>query len=450
MFDVILAHNNKFGIGLHGKIPWKCPEDRALFKALTINSILIMGRKTVETLPKLPDRTIFCISRRGILSSDNNESKIFPDIGQALIFAEKIYPNKKIFIGGGAEIYKLALTELVNMVREIHISIIDDNTECDTHFILDSNFQIVETRKLSNTSTYNRYIQKNKQELQYLSLLNEIIQNGVTRNCRNGETKSLFGKNMTFDLREGFPLLTTKKMFFRGIVEELLFFLKGDTNSKLLEEKGVNIWKGNTHRDFLDKLGMHERKEGIMGPLYGYQWRFFNAKYDDVTGKPLEQGVDQLKLVIDTIRKDPYSRRIMMTDFNPVQAMEGVLYPCHSILLQFYVTESYLDMYCYNRSQDVFLGTPFNIASSALLLSLIASVTNLSPRYLHMGLGDVHIYKAHYEQVLEQLKRNPFPFPHLILKKSPKEISDLEILTSADITIENYRNHPTIKAEMVV
>lgn len=458
MFDIIVSHNKyHFGIGLNGKIPWHCREDLELFKEITKDSILIMGRKTVETLPKLQGRIVFCLSRSGNLATDNNDSKIFPDLEVALKAAKDQYPCKNIFIAGGSEIYELVLQKAADKISNIHVSVIDDITVCDTYlpcyweFFANCSFSMVEKRNLTpqTENTYYHFTRKNKQEAQYLSLLREILENGTTRNGRNGETKSLFGKNMIYDLREGFPLLTTKKMFFRGIVEELLFFIRGDTNSKLLEEKGVNIWKGNTNREFLDKLGMQERKEGIMGPLYGYQWRFYNAKYDEKTGKPLEQGVDQLKLVIDTIRKDPYSRRIIMTDFNPAQAMDGVLYPCHSILLQFYVTDSYLDMYCYNRSQDVFLGTPFNIASSALLLTLIASVTNLTPRYLHMGLGDVHIYQAHYSHVKKQTKRVPYQFPRLVLKKAPKELTDLETLNAADISIEKYYNHPSIKAEMI-
>lgn len=450
MVDIIVAHNFQYGIGRQGKIPWHCPEDLKLFKKLTSDSILIMGRKTVESLPNLPDRIIFCLSKSKNLSSDNNDSKIFSDFHTMIQYAKEHYPNKKIFIAGGAQIYDLAFKTIFNQIVDIHISIIQNDTFCDTFFNhnLSQKFSLIEKQVLQ-TVVYHHYRKKNEQEKQYLSLLSEIFQDGTTRFGRNGETKSLFSKNMTFNLQEGFPLLTTKKMFFRGIVEELLFFIRGETNSKILEEKGVNIWKANTDRTFLDKINMEDRKEGIMGPLYGYQWRFFNAKYNQENGKPLEKGFDQLKLVIDTIKQDPSSRRILMTDFNPLQATDGVLYPCHSILLQFYVSDNYLDMYCYNRSQDLFLGTPFNIASSALLLTFIANVTKLLPRFLHMGLGDVHIYKPHYTRVLEQIYRHPYPFPHLKITKTLNNLSDLENLSSKDITIENYFSYPTIKAEMV-
>jgi thymidylate synthase len=255
----------------------------------------------------------------------------------------------------------------------------------------------------------------------------------------------MFFKNMSFDLRKGFPILTTKKMFFRGIVEELLFFLRGETDSKVLEKKGINIWRGNTERKFLDHNGFKDREPGMMGPMYGYQWRFFGAEYEESTGKPKTVGVDQLKYVIDTIVKDKNSRRIIMTDFNPSQAFSGVLFPCHSIIVQFYVYENYLDMYCYNRSQDLFLGTPFNISSSALLLSIIAKKTGLYPRYLHIGMGDVHLYEEHLELINIQRDRIPYSLPQLILP----EIDVFENIKTEDIVLQNYLSHPAIKANMV-
>lgn len=445
MFDIIIAVNAENGIGINGKIPWRCPADLSHFRQLTENSILIVGRKTAETLPELPNRLVLTIS------NTKKCFKTFTTMKMALDFAKYFYPEKKVFVAGGAETYKTALLYNKNEIDKIHISHIPDNSPCDTYFDIKEYLtpQWKGVKTYFDTFTY-EVLQKteNVQEKQYLKILQEILSFGTVRETRNGQTKSLFGKTMKFDLREGFPLLTTKKMFFRGIVEELLFFLRGETDSKILEEKGVNIWKGNTSRDFLDKLGMKERREGIMGPLYGYQWRYFNAKYDEMTGKPITEGVDQLKNVIETIIKDPFSRRIIMTDFNPAQALEGVLYPCHSIVLQFYVSEGHLDMSCYNRSQDTFLGTPFNIASSALLLSLISKVTNLSPRYLHMNLGDVHIYESHYSVASKQIKRTPYSFPKLILKDI-KTLQELENLQFSDINIENYVSHPAIKAEMV-
>jgi thymidylate synthase len=279
-----------------------------------------------------------------------------------------------------------------------------------------------------------------------LNLLKRVATSGQLTYGRNGIVKSLFSSHLSFNLQNGFPLLTTKKMFFRGIVEELIFFLKGETDSKLLEAKKINIWKGNTNREFLDTHGKTTYEEGDMGPMYGYQWRNFGKEYkklDSMVG-----GVDQLMNVINTIKTDPKSRRILMTDYNPAQADEGVLYPCHSIILQFYVDDQgkFLDMYCFNRSSDLFLGLPFNIASSALLLTIIAYLTNLKPRMLDLSLGDCHIYEEHFKQVEEQLIRIPFQFP---LIQVVKPFEKVEELTFEHFEVVAYKSHESIKAVMV-
>lgn len=285
-------------------------------------------------------------------------------------------------------------------------------------------------------------------EQQYLNLLKDILANGRWREGRNGKTCSLFKKDLVFDLRNGFPLLTTKKMFFRGVVEELLFFMRGETNSKKLEEKNVNIWRGNTVREFLDSIGMKDRKEGILGPCYGYQWRFFNAKYDEENAKPLEKGVDQLNNVINLIKTDPNSRRIMLTSYNPAQVHLGVLPPCHSVFIQFYVDREYLDMYAVNRSSDVFLGLPFNIASYALFLSIVAKITNKTARMLHITLGDTHLYENHVTPALEQVKNRPFQFARVVMP-SINNLDDLESLSARDFSLVDYKSAPVIKADMV-
>ncbi len=439
--DLIVVCDENRGIGLRNGLPWFCKEELAVFREKTMQSVLLVGRKTAESLPYLPGRFIVCL-----------QSKLWNGISceceDAISYAQKRFPGKKIFVAGGGKTYKKFL-EKPNLIDKVHISIMKGKYECDTYLDINlSDFVVVEKKDYAE---FTHYVLKNSPdgEKQYLTLLRNVLTNGVVRDGRNGETKSLFFGNLSFDLRQGFPLLTTKKMFFRGIIEELLFFLRGDTNSKLLEEKGVNIWKGNTCREFLDSLGMKNRPEGMMGPMYGYQLRHFNARYDETTGKPLENGIDQLKNVIDLIKTDPGSRRIVMTDFNPCQAMDGVLYPCHSIVVQFYVIENSLDMFCYNRSQDLFLGTPFNIASSALLLCIIANVTKLQPRFLHMSLGDTHIYKCHYDVVKEQIERFRYLFPTLRIIKDLQSITDIEEMQSTDIVLENYVSNSVIKAEMV-
>jgi thymidylate synthase len=225
-------------------------------------------------------------------------------------------------------------------------------------------------------------------------------------------------------------------MFLRGVVEELLFFLRGETDTKILEKKGVNIWKPNT-----------EDRGGLMGPMYGSQWRHFNANLDDfdVETSTYRGGYDQLQNVLNLIKTDPKSRRILMTTFNPAQADKGVLYPCHSIVNQFYVDGEFLDMTCYNRSSDLFLGLPFNIASSALLLHIIAKLTNYKPRMFHLHLGDCHIYESHTEVVKTQLERIPKSPP----KVSIRDFNSVEELTYEHFTLVDYTSYASIKAEMI-
>jgi len=287
-------------------------------------------------------------------------------------------------------------------------------------------------------------------DIEYSNLLTEVSKQ-VLRNSRNARVHSLFCKHLSFDLTNGFPLLTTKRMFWKGIVEEFLFFIQGQTDTQILEEKGVKIWAPNTSREFLDGLGMHNRPEKHMGPMYGYQWRFFNAPYDEKTGKPKSPGVDQFVNLIRGIRNDPGSRRHLLTDYNPCQVQQGVLYPCHSLIIQFYVNQNQLDMFCYNRSSDVFLGLPFNIASSSLLLSLVAYLTKLVPGKLHLSLGDCHVYEQHYSAVNEQLLRVPWKPPQLTIRMTEHStIEDtLKHLKSSDFILSEYSSHDAIRAPMI-
>jgi dihydrofolate reductase/thymidylate synthase len=449
MFNVILAITKDNGIGYNGSIPWNSSTDLQLFKKLTMDSTIIMGRKTVETLPELPGRTILCLSKSDSFHS-SNVKHTFRDFDSAINFAKQNYIN--IFIAGGAEIYNIVFNKYKNQIQNIYLSIMKDQTiKCDT-FV---NFSPIEWKILYKTdypdfTHYKLCYSKDSGEFQYLNLLKDVYNNGFEKVGRNGITKSSFGKNITFNLiKDGFPLLTTKKMFFRGIVEELLFFIKGQTNSKILEEKGINIWKGNTCREFLDNIGKLERQEGILGPMYGYQWRHYNAKYDEIQAKNLEPGIDQLKNVINLIKNDPHSRRILLTDYNPLQSDQGVLYPCHSIIIQFYVEENFLDMLTMSRSCYLFHGCPFNIASYALLLVLISKVTNLKARNLHISFGDSHIYQEHYDVVHTQLSRIPYIFPDIYITKDLKTLEDIENLKFEDFIISDYNYYETLKAPMI-
>lgn len=246
-------------------------------------------------------------------------------------------------------------------------------------------------------------------ENNYLELLKKVLKNGSLRQTRNAETISLFGESVEFDLSYGFPLLTTKKMFFTGIVKELLWFLNGKTNVNELKADGVHIWDGNTTREFLDGIGLHHYPEGCAGPIYGYQWRNFNAPYDVETMSPKGIGFDQLMFCIRELQTNPTSRRMVMSGWNPSQMPEMCLPPCH-VLYQFYVEGDRLSCQLYQRSADLFLGLPFNIASTALLVILIGTLTGYKPGKIKICIGDAHIYKSHVDNVFTQIKRLPMAF----------------------------------------
>ncbi|TFH86589.1 thymidylate synthase [Billgrantia azerbaijanica] len=264
-------------------------------------------------------------------------------------------------------------------------------------------------------------------EQPYLDLMRDVLTRGVERTDRTGVgTRSLFGHQMRFDLSRGFPLLTTKKLHLRSIIHELLWFLRGDTNIAYLKEHGVRIWD-----EWADE-------NGDLGPVYGYQWR----SWPDPRGGH----VDQIARLLEQIRETPQSRRLIVSAWNPAQVDEMQLPPCHC-LFQFYVAEGRLSCQLYQRSADIFLGVPFNIASYALLTQMIAQVTGLEPGDFVHTLGDAHLYLNHLEQARLQLARTPLAPPRLRLNP---EVHDLFAFRFEDIAIEGYEAHPHIKAEVAV
>lgn len=298
----------------------------------------------------------------------------------------------------------------------------------------------------------------NQEELQYLHLLATIL-NGSERTDRTGVgTFGIFGSQLRFSLEnDKVPMLTTKKIFTKGVIEELLFFLRGETNTKKLEAAGVNIWKGNTTREFLDKRGLTDLPEGDMGKSYSFQYRNFGGKitsnkYDASKRPPMNRyadGVDQISEALHLLKTDPYSRRIVVSAWNPKQLSEMALPPCHCFY-QMYVDNGKLSLQWYQRSVDSFLGLPFNILSYAILTKLFAAAANLEPGELVFVGGDTHIYKNHVKQVLEQIVREPYPFPTMKIKKKIQTVEDMENLSFEDFVFENYQSHPLIKAPMAI
>lgn len=289
------------------------------------------------------------------------------------------------------------------------------------------------------------------QEDGYLNLVRAIIQDGEEREGRNGKTYSIFGGRLEFDLQKGFPLLTTKRMFWKGIAEELLWFLRGSTDATELQKRGVHIWDGNTTRAFLDSRGLADYKEGECGPIYGYQWRCFGGDY------PLnDNGTDQIRYVLNELYTNPQGRRAIICAWNPKQLTKMCLPPCH-VLYNFYVSKKGLSCQLYCRSQDIMLGTPYNIASTSLLTHIIAKVLHMQVDRVILVTGDTHVYEAHLEGAQEQLSRTPYEFPQLLITKVPPPLESnidtklkwIEELDINDFVIENYNCHPTIKMMMV-
>lgn len=290
---------------------------------------------------------------------------------------------------------------------------------------------------------------------QYLDMCRYILEHGEDRPDRTGTgTRSVFGYQTRYDLREGFPLLTTKKMYLRPIAEELLWFIKGDTNIKYLVDRNVKIWNewpyedfkksedfnGETLEEFVEKIKNDDefaKKHGNLGPVYGAQWRNFN-----------NEGTDQLMKLIDSLKNNPFSRRHIISAWNPSQVDEMALPPCHT-LMQFYVSsdKKYLSCQLYQRSADTFLGVPFNIASYALLTCMLAQVCGYEPKEFIHTIGDAHIYKDHFDVVKTQIEREPLPLPRLVLNKDIDNLFDFKI---EDIKLEGYQSHGPLKGKVSV
>ena len=263
---------------------------------------------------------------------------------------------------------------------------------------------------------------------QYLEGLQQILDTGVDRDGRNGKTRALFGMQMRYNLEDGFPAVTTKKLAFRSVKAELLGFIRGYDHVKQFQKLGTQIWNANAAA---------WGRDGALGCIYGVQWRRWRTE----AGR-----IDQLVEVIKQIKANPNSRRHVVTAWNPGELDQMALAPCH-IFFQFFVADGKLSLQMYQRSCDMFLGVPFNIASYSLLLSMVAQITDLQPsEFIHV-LGDAHIYHAHFEQVKTQLQRQPYPPPELVLNTEVTSIDNFKI---QDLQLQNYRCHDVIRAKMIV
>jgi len=378
-----------------------------------------------------------------------------------------------IFVIGGGQIYQEAMDK--NYVNKVILTEVDTpiDMEFDTFFptmensIWKEENEEKETDPSSSSSSsivkepmiyeengmkyqFKTYMKPNREEEQYLNLIRQICKEGCIRGDRTGTgTKSIFGTQMRFNLRDGsLPLLTTKRVFWRGVAEELLWFIHGSTNAKLLQEKNIHIWDGNASKEFLQQRGLGHREEGDLGPVYGFQWRHFGAEYKDMHTDYTGQGFDQLADCIEKIIHTPEDRRIILSAWNPADLSKMALPPCH-MMCQFYVNTETNELSChmYQRSADMGLGVPFNIASYALLTHLIAHVTGRNPGEFVHTLGDAHVYLNHMEPLEEQLMREPRPFPRLYINPEKKNIDDF---VYEDLKVVGYHPYGAISMKMAV
>jgi dihydrofolate reductase/thymidylate synthase len=458
--SVAFTAKAKNGIGKDGKLPWHIKEDLQSFAGLTKGQAVVMGMNTWNSLPQKPlaGRTniVLVADKQKVITTSWNDHVFFFDEIEFTEFCKSW--RDPIWIIGGASLY----AKYMGVAPEVYATIIEKEYDCDVHFPIENFHKYVintytplkysEEEKCNfRYITYTLSTNRHQTEQVYLDHVRRVLIEGEKRPDRtNTGTLSVFGAHLKFDIASGFPLLTTKHVPFKAIIHELLFFLRGETDSKVLERQGVNIWKANTTRDFLDSRGLREYEVGDMGPMYGFNWRFFGTPYEGCGKDYRGRGYDQFTKLIEGLKTDPYSRRHMLTTYNPAAVDESVLAPCHGIVVQFYVAEgNRLSCCVYIRSSDTFLGLPFNIASYAALTYLIAKICDLQPYHLIISIGDAHIYQNHLQQMQEQVQRHPYPFPRLEVHESVKTKA-LEDITVNDFNLVGYLSHPAIKGAMAI
>lgn len=423
-FNLIYAKTNDGGIGLNNGIPWRDPQDLRHFRETTEGHIVIMGRKTLESMGKeLPNRI------NEVLTQDNT-------LESALIkYSTPEFKDKTIFIIGGGAVFNYCLRYFNHKINIIYETIIHtmSNIVCDIMItpIDYSRYLKLNTKQTSLGNVITEYYHKNRDELQYHYLIERIIRKGNKRNDRTGVgTLSTFGESISFDLRDNtVPLFTSRRIPFKTMLVELLFFIKGKCSLDYLHENKCRIWDKNVEA------------KGQLGPMYPFQMRHAGTEYihDDVdhTG-----GIDQLKNMIQLIKDDPHSRRILINNYDVKNLDKMCLNPCH-VLFQVYVTgddNDELEGIVYLRSSDVMLGLPFNIASYSMLLHILGHLTNKKATKITAMLGDTHIYLNHLDSAKELLRRQTRTFPSIHIDKKITDIDDFELEHFSLLDYENYGN----------
>ncbi|PQM59542.1 MAG: thymidylate synthase [Rhodobacteraceae bacterium] len=463
--SIIISLNKKGLMGINNDLAFSSQVDLKRFSELTktIGNV-VMGSNTWCSLPRdrrpLPDRL-------NVVVTNNYYMRLMCNARTSTLDNVFNTVEEPCFIGGASLLKSLISSKYIRKIKKIYLTEYEDDSEPKDGVYVDlpfHDYSISSQYKsvLTNVSCYN----KNKPELQkvnyitftrrsvgglerhpeneltqsllscmyipwsaspnyeknYLDYLKEIIDLPI-RHTRNGNTHSMFGVQLKYDCSNGLvPLLTTKKMAWKTVIKELLWFISGDTDNKTLVEQNVHIWDGNASRDFLDSRGLTSRAEGDLGPVYGFQWRHWGEKY--ISSRSHYKGIDQLRLCEKMLIEDPYSRRIIMTAWNPSQINEMALPPCH-ILIQWYVDYSEkLWLQFYQRSGDMFLGIPFNMFSYSVLLHIMALRTGLSPGGVVHCIGDAHVYENHVDAVKKQLKNNIHPSPTINIRSSRTSVFD--------------------------
>jgi dihydrofolate reductase/thymidylate synthase len=494
----VTTFKNRLAIGRNGDLLFKLKNDMKFFKNITKDNlsqnsklnknVVLMGRKTWFSIPQkfrpLDGRINLVLTNDRQLITPipknlNNSSSSFYFITMDTFWKiyKKYTPN--VFVIGGSNIYNyfLKLND-EHVVDRIYLTDVktengnnvkfDKENEPDTFMNdFDSKFKLIgySEKYYQDNLSYRILTYKNtgkeSDEKKYLDLAKYILENGKERINRTGiNTIGIFGAQLRFDISNGnLPLLTTKQVPLKAIVEELLFFCRGDTDAKILDKKGVKIWNSNTSREFLDKRGLQHYPEGCMGPMYSWSWRHFGAKYSPTfsdTSKcdtSLIGGVDQLQNVLHLLKTDPFSRRIYISNLNPTESQNMCLEPCHTYI-QFYVEEingvKYLSGYFTMRSSDYFLAAvSFNLISYNLLINILALKCGMKPKEIVYNSVDCHIYKNHIEQIKEQLTRTPRSFPHIKLNESLKD-KDWSEMEYSDFELIGYMPCGSIKAPMAI
>ena len=484
-YHIICSRNKNNIIGIQDRLFIECKEDLSYFYKITtmkypegMNNVIIMGYNTWKSIPEnvRPFKNRYSIILTKKHKIENTENCISMDSLESAFEYISEYKISlqlgRIFVIGGGKVFEECKYKYMNNLVSLYITDFENYYSnkynqyiyfpirlfTDTIIYPISKKQSSnclinifneESKSVNLSYTFNKYIKKNKinlEEYQYLELLKDILDNGNQIQSRNSEVLSLFGEKMTFDLQKGFPLLTTKKMGYKTILRELLWFLKGSTNNEELQFKNVHIWDQNASKEFLESCNLNY-EEGDLGPIYGFQWRHFGAEYKDRYTNYDGKGIDQIKQIIQQIKEDPHSRRILLSAWNPADLHKMALPPCH-VMCQFYVNKTLntLDCQLYQRSGDMFLGVPYNIASYSFLTHIIAKLTGYKAGKLIHILGDAHIYINHINAVEKQLERVPIKFPEIEISDT---LIDIDTIHENMITINNYQSYERIQADMI-